>query len=675
MAVSAEQLGTAFSLAQVALLFATAVYVWALRPSSWPKRAFALVLALRGTAQLAGFAGLIAGTAPADATASYWSFVDMGLLHMLAVAAFATVWPARVRWRSISGALLATGWAAFLVQAAGLTFARPAFYLTTLGAVAYWAAVAGFAAIALSCVLRLDAVPPVERRWASVVVFVACGSVFALPTYSLGVGLVGVARGGPFVSIGEGSASLAAIAFLLVVFAIVPAATLLWWRRERHGILLLAGLYGAATVPFAFYAGMPYYFFTLIEAILALHIFARGASFGVGAPPRGAAFALSIVASASFFLAIVALSLSNFGDASLSLVAAVLAGLVLGGLALAATLPRDALARGDAGEESTRRLSAYGIALERELSAGRSPDEAGAALADLRAALRVSDDEHAALVSTRAPAVVGQGLVLGRYRPLRVLGEGGGGVTRLCLDERVGREVVLKSLRSADAGAERMAFLLREARATGAVKHPNVITVHDVIDSRREVLIVMEHAERGSLRDALAHGPLSPDEWRRVADGLLRALEAVHAAGVIHRDVKPSNVLLMADGTPKLADFGIASVPGFETTVGGLGDVAVGTFRYMSPEQAKGRPATARSDLFSAGATLYEALSGAPYLAPRAGESAVEVQMRAASAGPFDRPVAKQPLRAWFARALDPEAAGRFASAREMREALEVALA
>jgi outer membrane protein assembly factor BamB len=260
-------------------------------------------------------------------------------------------------------------------------------------------------------------------------------------------------------------------------------------------------------------------------------------------------------------------------------------------------------------------------------------------------------------------------VLLGKYRVTRLLGEGAHGRTYLAEDVAAHRPVVVKVLHPRASGDAS----LREARAIAAVRHPNVVTLYHVEQSGDAACLVMEYVDGGSLQQRLARGALGGDEFRRVATGVLDALQAVHDAGAVHRDVKPSNVLLTRDGQPKLADFGVAHLPGMETTVGGEG-TTVGTVRYMSPEQAKGKPATPRSDLFSAGATLFEAYTGTPYLQAEPNESAVELQMRAARAEPFDQRLEPPALRAWFARALEPDPALRFASARAMREALIGAL-
>ena len=300
---------------------------------------------------------------------------------------------------------------------------------------------------------------------------------------------------------------------------------------------------------------------------------------------------------------------------------------------------------------------------------------------------KLTANEHAILVSRLAemegtlgapplappPARIVPGIVLlHRYKVARALGEGAYGRAYLAEDQKVARHVVLKLLR------ERMSEEgLREARAVGSIRHPNVVTLYDVAQLGDAPLLVMEYAEGGSLRDRLARGPLSRAELDSLADGLLRALEAVHDAGAVHRDVKPSNVLLTGRGEVKLADFGIArNAPAPEATMGESTLAGpVGTPRYMSPEQARGRRASARSDLYSAAVTLYEAMTGQPLVPPVPGESDAELQVRIASASPFARDIRPPALRGWFAKALAPDPSERFASAREMREAFFAARA
>lgn len=323
---------------------------------------------------------------------------------------------------------------------------------------------------------------------------------------------------------------------------------------------------------------------------------------------------------------------------------------------------------------SARKVEVYRAALEEAVLAGRL-DAEEPRLAALRRELGLTARDHAVLAfavqgHAVAPSLGPGDTVLGRWRLERVLGEGANGTTFLAADADGGPDVAAKVLRP-DRGED--AATLREARALEAVRHPHVVRLLASGQERGRTVLVMEHVPGGSLAARLRRGRLDEAGFRRLADGLLGGLAAVHAAGVVHRDVKPSNVLLTADGAPKLGDFGIAHLPGLETTVGGGRDpgTAVGTIRFMSPEQARGRRVTPRSDLFSAGATLYEAWTGRPYLAPLPGESSVELQMRAAAGQAFPRDVPGPPaIRAWFARALHPDPSQRFASAEDAAEHL-----
>ncbi|WP_285546482.1 serine/threonine-protein kinase [Streptomyces lavendulae] len=207
-------------------------------------------------------------------------------------------------------------------------------------------------------------------------------------------------------------------------------------------------------------------------------------------------------------------------------------------------------------------------------------------------------------------------LLAGRYRLAALLGQGGMGTVWRAHDEQLDREVALKELRLPDDldAPRRQAWIARldrEARAAARLKHPGVITVHDrIADEDGRPWIVMELVRGRSLDDLVKEdGPLPPARVAVIGRQVLDALRAVHATGVVHRDIKPANVLLEGDRVV-LTDFGIAAVEGEPglTRSGAL----MGTPVYMSPEQMRGLAATAESDLWSLGATLYTAVEGHP---------------------------------------------------------------
>jgi serine/threonine protein kinase len=198
-----------------------------------------------------------------------------------------------------------------------------------------------------------------------------------------------------------------------------------------------------------------------------------------------------------------------------------------------------------------------------------------------------------------------------RYRIVRPLGEGGMARVYLAHDELLGRDVAVKVLaRRLAEDAESVERFRREARSAASLSHPNIVAVHDTGQTEDgDRFIVMEYVPGGTLKDPIREkGPLPPGEAASVALQVARALAAAHARGVIHRDIKPQNVLLTGSGEAKVADFGIARAAGSATLTGtGLGP---GTARYVSPEQAKGEPVTPQSDLYSLGVVLYEMLTG-----------------------------------------------------------------
>ncbi|MDX3111662.1 serine/threonine-protein kinase, partial [Nonomuraea angiospora] len=205
--------------------------------------------------------------------------------------------------------------------------------------------------------------------------------------------------------------------------------------------------------------------------------------------------------------------------------------------------------------------------------------------------------------------------VSNRYRLIEPLGEGGMGVVWRAYDELLDRTVAIKEVRYTGVGDAKRAELngrtIREARAAGRLDHPSVIVIHDVVEEDGRPWIVMQLVRSRSLAEVVRErGPLTVGQVAVIGGRVLDALRAAHATGVLHRDVKPENVLLADDGRVVLTDFGIASLEAEAglTATGGL----VGTPAYMPPERLNGEPARPESDLWSLGATLYAAVEGEP---------------------------------------------------------------
>src|SRR5918993_1826016 len=204
-----------------------------------------------------------------------------------------------------------------------------------------------------------------------------------------------------------------------------------------------------------------------------------------------------------------------------------------------------------------------------------------------------------------------------RYDVVRPLGSGGMGEVYLARDRVLGRDVALKVLRKQFAGDEEFAERFkREAMSAASLSHPNIVQVYDRGKTEEgSSYIAMEYVPGGTLKERiLREGPIEAADAAGIGAQVAEALGAAHDRGMVHRDIKPQNVLLTARGTAKVADFGIARA-GSSATISRTGSV-MGTAGYMSPEQALGKPATPKSDLYSLGVVLYEALTGElPYTA------------------------------------------------------------
>src|SRR3954466_2460031 len=214
-------------------------------------------------------------------------------------------------------------------------------------------------------------------------------------------------------------------------------------------------------------------------------------------------------------------------------------------------------------------------------------------------------------------------LLDGRYAIEARLARGGMASVYLATDVRLERRVAVKVMHSALAeDPEFVARFNREARAAARLSHPDVVSVYDQGEDDGHVFLVMEYVAGATLRDVLRdRGRLPAAEAVAVMDHVLAALGAAHAAGLVHRDVKPENVLVTADGRVKVADFGLArAIAG--TTITGDDSMLLGTAAYLAPEQVRDGAADARSDVYAAGVLLFELLTGAP---PFSGESPIAV--------------------------------------------------
>src|SRR5499427_1187695 len=199
---------------------------------------------------------------------------------------------------------------------------------------------------------------------------------------------------------------------------------------------------------------------------------------------------------------------------------------------------------------------------------------------------------------------------VGRYEITGELGRGAMGVVYKAMDPTIGRTVALKTMRLDVHGLDSQEMVRRfqnEARAAGVLNHPNIVTIYDAGEHEGIFYIAMEFIEGTTLHELLAEKRVLPtEEVVQLARQICRGLDYAHSNGIVHRDVKPANIMITADGTAKIMDFGIAKAGGGMTSTGQV----LGTPNYMSPEQVKGKVLDGRSDLFSFGVVLYEMVTG-----------------------------------------------------------------
>jgi serine/threonine protein kinase len=263
-------------------------------------------------------------------------------------------------------------------------------------------------------------------------------------------------------------------------------------------------------------------------------------------------------------------------------------------------------------------------------------------------------------------------LLADRYRVIKRLGSGGAATVFLCEDQRLGRKVAVKRMH-ADSPQDMARRLHREARLGASLNHPGLVSVFDTVTYDEGVLVIMEYVEGETLAEALKRGPLGTRRALEVVRGVAAALDHAHSHGIVHRDVKPANVLLGKDGAVKLVDLGISKAAG-QTRITRSGTV-LGTPAYMAPEQVEGTAVTPAADVYALGAMAYEMLSGRK---ARTGKTPIEVAHKAAMEPPPDLrnawPEAPRAAAAAIKKAMAREPEGRQATAGEFAEQLSAAI-
>src|SRR5205823_7167050 len=269
-------------------------------------------------------------------------------------------------------------------------------------------------------------------------------------------------------------------------------------------------------------------------------------------------------------------------------------------------------------------------------------------------------------------------LLGGRYELDGVVGRGGMAEVYRARDIRLDRIVAIKTLR-ADLARDQtfQARFRREAQSAASLNHPSIVAVYDTGEDMTSGVpvpyIVMEYVDGRTVRDLLQEGHrLLPERSLEIIDGVLRALDYSHQAGIVHRDIKPGNVMVTRNGDVKVMDFGIArAMSDAQATMTQTAQV-IGTAQYLSPEQARGERVDSRSDLYSTGCLLYELLTGRP---PFTGDSPVAIAYQHVRENPVPPsrvdPEVPQWADAIVLRAMAKDPRDRYQSATEMRQDIQ----
>src|SRR3954451_6456164 len=259
----------------------------------------------------------------------------------------------------------------------------------------------------------------------------------------------------------------------------------------------------------------------------------------------------------------------------------------------------------------------------------------------------------------------GPAVFAGRYRAIRWLGAGGTATVFLARDERLEREVAVKRVHGAEVTAETALRLQREARIMASLRHPNLVTVLDMVTDADDLLLIMEYVQGQTLAEVFASGPLAWEHTSALLTPVAAALDDVHREGVVHRDLKPSNILVASNGVVKVADLGLATAA--EITRITPPGVILGTPAYMAPEQARPGRCTHAVDIYALATIAFEALSGAR---PRAGRTVVAILAQATQEPPADlrehRPGTPAPVAEALMRGMSPDPQDRQTSASQL---------